>query len=95
MYVTTLRFRPLGAAIIAAAAFAGLSHSAANACLLSDVGLTINGDVYTPTACADGIAQGGGSAAETNALATALGTAGFVYLDKSDGSNSPGHQTFR
>src|SRR6516225_8833385 len=79
----------LGAAIIASAALANSQYANAAACSLSDVSLTINGVVYNPTACADGIAQGGGPAAETSALDAALGTAGFVYLDKSDDPATP------
>ena len=86
---TRISFRPLGAAIIATAALASSQHANAAACLLSDVSLTINSIVYSPTACADGIAQGGGPSAETSALDTALGTAGFVYLDKSDDPTTP------
>jgi hypothetical protein len=66
-----------------------LASSNATACLLSDVILTINSAVYSPTECSDGIAQGGGSAAETNALAAALGVLGFIYLDKSDDLTTP------
>ena len=82
---TPLRFR-LGAAIFVTAI---LASSNASACLLSDVSLTINSAVYSPTVCSDGVAQGGGSAAETNALTAALGAVGFTYLDKSDDPTTP------
>ena len=75
-----------GAAIFVTAAFAS---SNAAACLLSDVTLNINSTVYSPTMCGDGLAQGGGSAAETSALAAALGAVGFIYLDKSDDLTTP------
>jgi hypothetical protein len=39
--------------------------------------------------CSDGVAQGGGAAAETSAIAAALGTLGFLYLDKSDDATTP------
>ena len=82
---TPLSFR-LGAAIFVTAI---LASSNASACLLSDVSLTINSAVYSPTVCSDGVAQGGGSAAETNALTAALGAVGFSYLDKSDDPTTP------
>ena len=85
MNSTPLSFR-LGAAIFVTAT---LASSNAAACLLSDISLTINGAVYSPTACSDGLAQGGGSAAETNALTAALGAVGFTYLDKSDDLTTP------
>ena len=85
MNSTPISFR-LGAAIFVTAA---LASSNAAACLLSDVSLTINSAVYSPSACSDGLAQGGGSAAETNALIAALGAAAFVYLDKSDDLTTP------
>lgn len=86
---TPINFRPLCAAIIATAALASSQYANGAACLLSDVSLTIDSAVYSPTACADGIAQGGGPAAETSALDVALGAAGFVYLDKSDDPTTP------
>ena len=88
MNSTRIRFQSLGAAIIASAALASQYANAA-LCSLSDVSLTINSAVYNPTACANGIAQGGGPATETSALDAALGTAGFVYLDKSDDPTTP------
>ena len=89
MNSTPITFRPLGAAIVATAALASSQYANAAACLLSDVSLTINSTVYNPTACADGVAQGGGPAAETSALDAALGAAGLVYLDKSDDPTTP------
>ena len=87
---TRISFRPLGAAIISAAALVSSHYANAAPCLLSDVSLTINGTLYNPTACADNIAQGGGPATETNALDAALvGATGFVYLDKSDDPTTP------
>lgn len=85
MNSTSMSFRR-GAAIFVTAAFAS---SNAAACLLSDVTLNINSTVYSPTMCGDGLAQGGGSAAETSALAAALGAVGFIYLDKSDDLTTP------
>jgi len=85
MNSTPLSFR-LGAALFV---YAALASSNAAACLLSDVNLTINSVVYSPTACSDGVAQGGGSAAETSALAAALGAVEFLYLDKSDDLATP------
>jgi len=82
---TPCSFR-FGAAIFVTAA---LASSNATACLLSDVSLTINSVVYSATACSDGVAQGGGAAAETSALAAALGAVGFLYLDKSDDLATP------
>jgi PEP-CTERM motif len=86
---TRITFRPLGVAIIASAALANSQYANAAACSLSDVSLTIGSAVYNPTACADGIPQGGGPAAETSALDAALGAAGFAYLDKSDDPATP------
>jgi hypothetical protein len=51
--------------------------------------LTINGTLYTPTSCADGVAQGGGPTSETSSLNTQLGTSGFVYLDSSEDAGTP------
>jgi hypothetical protein len=84
-----MRFHPLGAAIIGLAALTGSAHATGAACLLSDVSLSINGATYNPSACVDSVAQGGGPAAETSALDGALGTPGFVYLDKSDDPTTP------
>jgi len=81
-------FRPL-CAIIAIAALAGSPRAIAAACSISDVSLTINSTTYHPSNCVDGIAQQGGPAAEMSALDTALGTAGFVYLDRSDDPTTP------
>lgn len=89
MNSTRIRFRPLGAAIIAITALASSQYANAAACLQSDVSLTINSVVYSPSACADGIPQGGGPAAETSALDAALGAIGYVYLDKSDDPTTP------
>ena len=85
MNSTSLSFRR-GAAIIVTAA---LASSNAAACLVSDVSLTIGATVYSPITCSDGVAQGGGSAAETSAVAAALSTLGFLYLDKSDDATTP------
>lgn len=57
-------------------------------CALADVSLTIGATVYSPSACADGISQGGGPIAETGSLNTAFGTS-FVYLDKSTDPGTP------
>lgn len=81
-------FHPL-CAIIAIAAVAGSPSATAAACSILDVSLTINSITYNPSNCVDGIAQQGGPTAETSALDTALGTAGFVYLDKSDDPTTP------
>src|SRR5215471_10707464 len=85
---TRIRFH-LGAAVIATTALANSQYANAAPCSLSDVSLTINSVVYNPTACADGLAQGGGPTAETSALVSALGAAGLVYLDKSDDPTTP------
>jgi PEP-CTERM motif len=86
---TPLSFRPLGAAILATAALASSQYANGAVCMLSDVSLTINSAVYSPTACVNGVAQGGGPATEASALDTALGAVGFVYLDKSDDPTTP------
>lgn len=78
--------------LLAATAVAGLSFSQqvqAAACLTSDLSLTIGANLYHPTKCADGVAQGGGPIAETDSLNAALGVKG-VYLDKSDDPGTPG-----
>jgi hypothetical protein len=68
----------------------GLGSGAVSAapCAISDVSLTIDGTVYSPSACRDGISNGGGPGAETGSLNTAFGTS-FVYLDKSDDAGTP------
>ena len=88
---TRIRFQSLGAALIASAALANLQYASAAPCSTTDVSLTIDGAVYHPSVCADGIAQGGGSAAETSALDVALGAVatGLLYLDKSDDPATP------
>jgi len=69
----------------------GPQYASAAVCALSDVTLTIDSTLYTPTSCADGIAQGGGPTVETSALDAALtAVAGLVYLDKSDDAGTPG-----
>lgn len=86
---TPITFRAVGAAIFAIALLSS-QHANAAACLLSDVTLTVNSILYSPAACADGVAQGGGPTAETSALDAALtGVAGLVYLDKSDDATTP------
>jgi hypothetical protein len=85
MNSTSLSFRR-GAAVLATAA---LASSNAAACLLSDISLTIGAAEYSPIMCSNGVAQGGGAAAETSAIAAALGTLGFLYLDKSDDATTP------
>src|SRR5438445_359731 len=82
-----LRAAAIGALAAVVPALTGGQAEAA-ACLTSDVTLTIDGTLYLPTSCADGVAQGGGPTTETNALNTALGTS-FVYLDKSDDAGTP------
>ena len=89
MNSTPVSFRPLAAAIIVTAALVSSQYANAAACLLSDVSLTINSAVYSPIACADGVAQGGGPAAETSALSGALGAVGFAYLDGSGDATTP------
>lgn len=83
----------LVAPLVVGSALLGPQYVLAAACATNDVMLTINSIVYTPTACADGVNQGGGPTSETNALDAALGpsTAGFVlvYLDKSDDAGTP------
>jgi len=81
-------FHSLGATIIAIAALVSSSHATAAACSLTDVSLTIDGITYTPSKCADVIDQGN-AAVETNSLDSKLGTAGFVYLDRSDDDATP------
>ena len=61
----------------------------AAACLVSDVTLKIGSTVYAPSACGDGVDQGGGPIAETNSLNAVLDTAGFVYLDSSEDAGTP------
>jgi hypothetical protein len=78
---------------LAATAFVlllALGGAEAAPCLTSDVSLTIGGIDYAPSSCADGISQGRGPIAETNSINSALGTSGFVYLDKSAGVKSGG-----
>ncbi len=75
-------------AAVGAFAYAGSAHAAA--CATSDVSLTIGGTLYTPSLCADNIAQGGGPNSETAAMNSGLGTSGFVYLDSSSSSSSSG-----
>jgi hypothetical protein len=89
--VTTARFpfHTLRIALIASAALMSPQPANAAPCSLSDVSVTINSVVYNPAACADGIAQGGGPNAETNALVAGLGATGFVYLDSSDDPATP------
>jgi hypothetical protein len=67
-------------------------------CTTGDVSLTINGTLYTPTHCADGVSQGGGPGSETTSLKNALAALDpavativnpFVYLDKSDDPTTP------
>lgn len=61
----------------------------AAACLVSDVTLKIGSTVYAPSACGDGVDQGGGPIAETNSLNAVLDTASFVYLDSSEDAGTP------
>jgi len=77
------------AAVVSSAALLLPQSSLAAACSVNDVSLTIGSTVYAPTACADGVNQGGGPAVETSALGTQLGLAGLVYLDKSDDASTP------
>jgi hypothetical protein len=86
---TSTNVRALSAAIILTAALVVAQNANAAACLVSDVTLTINGVVYSPSTCADDIAQGGGLTAETIALDAALGVPGFVYLDASSDPTTP------
>lgn len=67
----------------------GSGAACAAPCALGDVSLTIGATVHAPSACADGISQGGGPTAETGSLNAAFGTA-FVYLDKSTDAGTPG-----
>jgi PEP-CTERM motif-containing protein len=87
--IAPFRFQALTSALIVTAALMSPQYANAVPCSLSDVSVIINSVVYTPTACADGIAQGGGPNAETSALDAALGATGFVYLDKSDDPTTP------
>ena len=79
----------LAAGAIALAPLLAPSDASAAACLTSDVSLTIGGTVYAPVSCGDKVAQGGGPAAETASIGGVLGTAGLVYLDKSDDAGTP------
>jgi len=81
----------LGAVCLAALSPVMIPQSAQAAlCSINDVTLTIGSTTYLPTApCADNVAQGGGTSVETAAMNTALGTSGFVYLDKSDDAGNP------
>jgi PEP-CTERM motif len=85
------RFPKLVPALVTAGALLGPQYANAAPCALSDVALTINSVVYHPTACADGVSQGGGPTSETASLDAALGAiaAGLVYLDKSDDAATP------
>lgn len=64
------------------------ANAHAAACSTSDVSLTIGGTTYTPASCADGVSNGNPTQ-ETSNLNSALGTTGFVYLDKSDDTGTP------
>ena len=77
--------------LMAAGALLCSSCLQAAPCSVSDVAFTINSVVYNPTACADGVSQGGGPTSETNSLIAALGASatGLVYLDKSDDPGTP------
>lgn len=89
MNSTLISNQALCATVLAASALVVAQYANAAACSLSDASLTVNGAVYSPSACADGIAQGGGPTVETIALDTALGAVGFVYLDGSDDPTTP------
>jgi hypothetical protein len=78
---------PIAVVVFGAAVMADRAEAAL--CATSDVSLTIDGTLYNPASCADGVVQGGGPTAETNSLNTQLGTTGFVYLDKSDDAFTP------
>jgi hypothetical protein len=56
--------------------------------LTSDVSLTIAATSYAPTICADNVANGDPTQ-EAASLNSALGTTGFVYLDKTEGAPGP------
>jgi hypothetical protein len=77
------------AAVLAITPFLTAKHASATPCAFTDVSLTIGGTTYLPTTCADGVTQGSGATVETNALNAALGTTGFVYLDRSGVGGKP------
>ncbi len=81
----------LNAAVIGTLMSVASFGAQAAPCALTDVSLTINGVVYAPTACADGVSQGGGPLSETNSLSSKLGygSNGLTYLDKSDDAGTP------
>ncbi len=89
MRIATLMRSAAIAALLASPLFLGGEAQAA-ACSIAppDVTLTIGSTTYTPSACADGIAQGSGPTQETANINAALGTS-FVYLDKSDDASNP------
>lgn len=76
---------------LATAAFLGaasLSSQRAEAAICStgaggDLSLTIGSATYYTSSCADGVAQGGGPATETNAINSGLGTS-LAFIAKSD-----------
>ena len=75
-------------AVFVSAALASPGAWAA-ACSTSDVSLMIGNTTYTPSNCADSVAQGSGPLVETTSLNTALGNPGFVYLDSSEDASTP------
>lgn len=82
--------RNLFIAGVALAALTGsLTPASAGLLSTSTMSLTINGTTYTPTSSVDGV-NNGNPTAETANLNTALGTVGFIYLDKSDDASSAG-----
>ena len=59
------------------------------ACALSDVSLTIGTTTYSPTKCADNVANGNPTA-ETATMNTTLATTGYIFLAKSNDTTDLG-----